>query len=99
MSNIPERWLVDLLELLARAYPSGLPGADYLALLKLLLMEASQRNVADAISTFSSRERGVVYNDVLAVAGRYVEIPDSDVERVRRLTERAGYREWLDKHR
>jgi hypothetical protein len=79
---------------LLRAYPNGLPDADYLPLIFLLLENLSHRNLATVVAHVFGRDFDGVLNDI----GNAVAMEHSGADaigRVRSVLVRAGYEEWL----
>ena len=86
--EIPEH-LRSSLELVKRAYPEGVPEADYLPLLAALYEYFSDRNLAELTTFWSDRDYHVCLNDVYkAAAGKL------DTARVHERLLAAGLKEW-----
>ena len=81
-------------DLLKRAYPSGIPTSDYLAVLAVLYPHMSDRNLAQVAATFTGKTLGIVTNDVYAVGAGGRVTPESVAE-VRKRLDRVGLAEWL----
>jgi hypothetical protein len=81
-------------KMLQDSFPEGVSDQDYLPLLKVLYENMSDGNLADVVSRFTGRERGMVYNDVLK-AGAGVGIEPMAVERVRERLAPFGLADWL----
>ncbi|MER7586908.1 DUF3349 domain-containing protein [Micromonospora sp. NPDC127501] len=83
-------YLARELEILRRAYPGGVPDADYLPLLVVLWPDFSDRNLADVVAELvHGHPADVNHHATLAVGPK--RPPASDVERVRELLASAGY--------
>ena len=75
-------YLNEAFELLSRAYPSGVPAADYESLLLLAAEELSEGNLGIVIAELTGGDPVVVMND--AAAAQSVRRPSQmDVARVR----------------
>jgi hypothetical protein len=80
--------------LLQRAYPTGLPNTEYLAVLRVLSPHMSQRNLAEVLSEFTRRDYAFVINDVLGIDGQNIS-PETETT-VREKLINAGLNTWLD---
>ena len=79
------------LSILQRAYPNGVPKADYLALLAELSVDMSEENVAIVVAELIDGERVVIGNDLAAALS--VRRPAQEaVGRVRERLRSAGWR-------
>jgi hypothetical protein len=76
---------------LRRAYPDGVPDADYWALLVLLSSEfLAEEAVGEVVGFVARREPVVVVND--AAAAQSIRIPpSSEIERVRKYLTDSGF--------
>lgn len=88
-SDLPDH-LRGTAELVARAYPHGIPSADYLPLLSLLAEHMSQSNLALLADVWNDRA-GSGYNDVLRVLSD--PAPSSAV---RDRLDAAGFAQWVE---
>jgi hypothetical protein len=88
-SDLPDH-LHGTAELVARAYPHGIPSADYLPLLSLLAEHMSQSNLALLADMWNDRA-GSGYNDVLRVLSD--PAPSSAV---RDRLDAAGFAQWVE---
>ncbi len=79
--------------LLTRAYPDGVPGADYFAVLALLYEHLSDRNLAEVASLAFQRDRGIAYNDVLRCVSTDRPSPEA-LSRVRARLQSVGFEAW-----
>jgi len=73
-----------LLDILRRAYPDGIPGAEYRPLLAALHKEMSFRSVGALVGAFTGRDYLAVTNDAYGAASvdRRDRPPHRDVDRV-----------------
>ncbi|MGC5022648.1 DUF3349 domain-containing protein [Micromonospora sp. DT47] len=85
-------YLLPVLEVLQRAYPSGLPARDYLPLLAVLEADLCEGNLAAVVAELIDDETVVIANDAAAAASLR-RPPPQEVERVRRRLVSAGYPE------
>ena len=70
ISPLPDDLPDDMLESLAvlrRAYPDGIPGADYLPLLATLTRDCTHRGLSHVVGTYTGRHYMTVYNDIGAI--------------------------------
>jgi len=82
-------YLRPTLEVLRRAFPSGVPDSDYLALLVVLQDHLSEENLAAVVAELVDGETVVVANDAAAACSN--RRPERrDVERVRALLASCG---------
>ena len=80
--------------MLRRAYPQGLPNADYMPLLLAIGEEMSERQLATAIALLFERSQAEVRND--SAAAQSTRKPSSEeVARVRSHLRLFGYDEWV----
>jgi hypothetical protein len=87
--------LMEVLELLQRAYPDGLPRADYLPLLAVLQVDMSEENLSRVVAEFLDDETLVIANDAAKAAS--VSTPRrEEIGRVRSRLEAAGWKPELD---
>ncbi len=83
------------LDLLARAFPSGLSESDYKPLLAALTDGFSERQLADLVAAFTGRDRAAVDNDHAAVRSHDQQDPVA-IGRVRQRLVLAGYDDLPD---
>ncbi|QYX32207.1 DUF3349 domain-containing protein [Sphaerospermopsis torques-reginae] len=82
-------------KLIQCAFPKGIESQNYLPLLALLSEEMSDRNLAEVVANYSSKEYSVVLNDIYRVQS--IDIPTT--EAIDNLKERlliCGYEQWLE---
>ncbi len=79
--------------LLTRAYPNGVPDADYFAVLALLYEHFSNRNLTEVVSLTFQRDPGVTYNDVLRCVTTDRPAPET-LSRVQAHLQAAGFEAW-----
>jgi hypothetical protein len=87
--KFPEH-LKDDLSMLRRAFPDGVPGDDYMALLAVLQDDSSERNLAILVAELIGGEDVVVANDAAAATSIYKPRVE-DVNRVRHLLLQHGW--------
>lgn len=86
ISPVPEQpdYMLDPLAVLRRAYPDGIPGAEYRALLAALHKEMSFRAIGEFVGAFTGRHYLAIYYEangaVSSVPGD--RAPQGDVDRV-----------------
>jgi Protein of unknown function (DUF3349) len=86
ISPVPDQpdYMLDSLAVLRRAYPDGIPGAEYRPLLAALHKEMSFRSVGALVGAFTGRHYVAVTNDAYGAAS--VDLrdrpPHRDVDRV-----------------
>lgn len=71
-------YMLDSLAVLRRAYPDGIPAADYRPLLAALRRDASLRGLAELVGAYTGRHYMTVYNEVGGVS----DIAREDADRV-----------------
>ena len=81
------------IELLSRAFPTGLRTAEYFAVLAELAPHMSQRNLAEVMAVFLSGSSGLIYNDILGVDNRTID--PALVDDIRHKLSEAGFDHWL----
>jgi hypothetical protein len=91
--NIPSH-LVSTASLIRRAFPEGVPDAEFLPLLAVLYPHMADRNLAEVISLLTGRERGAVLNYVYA-AGAGLGLDPDAVVAVRARLVSAGLEGWI----
>lgn len=64
--DLPD-YMLESLAVLRRAYPDGIPAADYLPLLATLTRDCSQRGLAQLVGAYTGRHYMSVYNDIGAI--------------------------------
>ena len=79
--------------LLTRAYPDGVPDADYFAVLALLYEHLSNRNLAEVVSLAFRRDRGIAYNDVAQCVSTDRPAPEA-LSRVQTRLQSVGFEAW-----
>ncbi len=82
-------------KLIQNAFPKGIEPQNYLPLLALLSEEMSDRNLAEVVAYYSSKDYSVVLNDIYRVQS--IDIPTP--EAIDNLKERllvCGYEQWLE---
>lgn len=89
--------LTAVLDIVRRAYPDGLPKADYYPLLAVLQTDMSEENLSVVVAEFLDDETVVIANDAAKAASMLVPSPD-DIIRVRSRLEAAGWSPELDEH-
>lgn len=86
LSPVPDQpdYMLDSLAVLRRAYPDGIPGAEYRPLLAALHKEMSFRSVAALVGVFTGRHYVAVMNDAYGAASvdRRDRAPHRDVDHV-----------------
>lgn len=87
--------LITSYNMLDKAFPHGVPDAEYMCLLTVLYPYFSDENLGILISEFCDREIGFVTNDILA-AGAGGKYDCSICATVQSRLVDAGYREWLE---
>jgi hypothetical protein len=87
--------LMEVLNLLQRAYPDGFPKADYFPLLAVLQTDMSEENLSNVVAEFLDDETVVIANDAAKAASLSIPRPE-EVRRVRGRLEAAGWRPELD---
>ncbi|AGC41815.1 hypothetical protein MYSTI_00465 [Myxococcus stipitatus DSM 14675] len=85
--------LASTVSLIDRAYPEGVPEADYLPLLSVLYPYMADENLVEVISLLMGRDRDVVMNDVYT-AGAAVGLHPDSVAAVRARLVASGLNEW-----
>jgi hypothetical protein len=80
---------------LRRAYPDGLPKADYYPPLAVLQTDMSEENLSHVVAEFLDDETVVIANDAAKPASVLVPSPD-DIIRVRSRLEAAGWSPELE---
>jgi Protein of unknown function (DUF3349) len=89
--------LTAVLDVVRRAYPDGLPKADYYPLLAVLQIDMSEENLSVVVAEFLDGETVVIANDAAKAAS--VLVPSSDdIIRVRSRLEAAGWSPELEEH-
>ena len=68
--------LQNVLDLLRRAYPEGLPKADYFPLLAMLQTDMSEENLSLVVAEFLDDERVVIANDAAKAASLLIPDPE-----------------------
>lgn len=86
----PSEHLRPLFAILTAAFPSGVSGVDYRALIRVLADDMSERNLADVVSALTGIDRHVVANDAADIAAHRPPEP-ADVDRIRRILISAGW--------
>lgn len=66
LPDLPD-YMLDSLAVLRRAYPDGIPAADYLPLLATLTRDCSLRGLAQLVGAYTGRHYMSVYNDIGAI--------------------------------
>jgi hypothetical protein len=81
ISPLPEQpdYAAEALTVLCRAYPGGIPGADYYPLLAALWRDCSQRGLACLVGTYTGRHYVIIYNDA---GGVREEVTRDEADRV-----------------
>lgn len=87
--------LREVFDLLQRAYPDGLPRADYFPLLVVLHIDMSEENLSRVVAEFLGDETVVIANDAAKAASVSVPRPE-EVARVRSRLEAAGWEPGLE---
>lgn len=91
--NVPSH-LQSTVNLINRAFPEGVPDADFLPLLAVLYAHMADENLVEVVSLLTGRGRGAVLNDVYA-AGSLVGLDPDDVAAVRARLVSTGLDEWI----
>lgn len=91
-------YLLSTWKMLRAAYWGGVPEDEYWVLLRLLKERMSHRALADTMAELSSRDWGVIYNDIAIAQSRY-EPSGELLENVISKLRRHGYAEWLAEDR
>jgi hypothetical protein len=76
LPDLPD-YLLESLTVLRRAYPDGIPAADYLPLLATLTRDCSLRGLAQLVGAYTGRHYMSVYNDIGAIREDAMR-PDAD---------------------
>jgi hypothetical protein len=87
--------LMEILDILQRAYPDGLPRADYFPFLVVLQIDMNEENLSRVVAEFLDDETVVIANDAVKAASGSVPRPE-EVARVRIRLEAAGWEPELD---
>jgi hypothetical protein len=86
ISPVPDQpdYMLDSLAILRRAYPDGIPGAEYRPLLAALHKEMSFRNVGALVGAFAGRHYVAVMNEANGASSvsRSDRAPHRDIDRV-----------------
>lgn len=80
---------------LARAYPEGLPDADYPPLLAALAIDMSHRGVAELVSAFTGRDYHLILNDVRGAVSPVQQRDNPPRDEVARVWERLLAHGWI----
>jgi hypothetical protein len=84
MSPVPvgtPGYMLDSLAVLRRAYPDGIPAADYRPLLAALRRDSSLRGLGELVGAYTGRHYVTVYNE----AGDLSDVEPDDADRVWQL--------------
>ena len=85
-----EEVLLEVVALLRRTFPGGVPEADYPALLVVLSEELAEENLGKVVEEFTGRNEHLAIYD--AVGAQTTKPPDRrDVDRVRDLLTAHGW--------
>jgi hypothetical protein len=81
LSPMPEQpdYLLVSLAVLGRAYPEGIPGADYMPLLAALWRDCSLRGLSCLVGAYTGRHYAYIYHDAGGVSE---QVTRSDADRV-----------------
>ncbi len=86
-------YLLSTCNLIQRAFADGIDSESYLALLKLLADDMSDRCLAQVIAEYTGKDYYVILNDIYGVQSNY-----SASQAITKVTERLitfGYEDWL----
>lgn len=82
------------LQLLERAFPSGVSSEQLPYLLKVFYEHLSDENLTIVFSSWLSLEEGFVHNEVYRSAS--IDPEDTNVTQAQKTLEANGFSEWLD---
>jgi hypothetical protein len=89
VSDLPPP-VVEMLEVLRRAFPDGITDSEYMALLASLYDEVAEENLGLTVSELTGIDPVVVDNDAAAAVTTKKPHP-KEVERVRQMLVEAGW--------
>jgi hypothetical protein len=98
LSQVPEH-LRSTVALLQAAYPDGLSGDDYEAVLRILGEHMSQRALAKAVGHYRGQHYALILHDVFGSQSPpdVVPPPPGEVfDRVKQRLASAGFNDWLN---
>ncbi len=82
-------------KLIQCAFPKGIEPQNYLPLLALLSEEMSDRNLAEVVAYYSSKDYSVVLNDIYRVQS--IDIPTTEaIDNLKEKLLICGYEQWLE---
>jgi hypothetical protein len=94
MSVVLPKHLESSISMLASAYPTGIPTAEVLPVMRALYDHMSDRCLAKALGIMLGEDYALLLNRVYEAA--QLDISSAPVQAVVELLERHGYREWCD---
>ncbi|HLP91316.1 MAG TPA: DUF3349 domain-containing protein [Nostocaceae cyanobacterium] len=82
-------------KLIQCAFPNGIESQVYLPLLALLSEEMSDRNLAEVVAYYSTKDYHVVLNDIYRMQSIDIPTPET-IANLREKLLKCGYQKWLE---